>query len=1132
MASKETSPSKGRTKPRKRGEKKDGARPEDFSSSPDKKSETANTSLTVQLPERGTRERRERSLSPASIDPTPPEGGKSPKECAMPQTEGAREHLLTPGSKDPSPSKSGKSSKVYVKKVEGTPVPRPTSAREHSLSPSSKETSPSTGKSPTEYAKPPTEGARERSMSPASKDTSPSKRGKSSTVYVKKVEGTPVPPPTSAREHSLSPSSKETSPSTGKSATVYVKKVEGTPVPPPTSARERLSPASKDLPPEKGGKSPTVYVDEATPGGATPHKHMQEISPVQDDKDDSTTGGCFPCSPLKRLTPRKTKGKTGASPDAASPDKNTVNTSFSMDENGSVSTGCFIPSPLKFIRSPKKPKKKSGATRFGTSPDKSTPETSPVPGDDSDTARCLSPTSEGKKTGGATLGPNAGVKPVQEHEVFVWHDFPNAQKEGGATPDAASSDKKPTGTAGAPPDAASPDKKPTGTAGAPPDAASPDKKPTGTSTVQDAESDTPQCLSPTSKERSACPHPAQTSRQPEFTTPQPPHPRAHRQTSAVSERSPAFGIDLSTDAAAADTDVPLVVSLCVAVVDNWCEQNKSCATSAYCQQGETKEMQAIVEAFNSGNITITTLNGFTAHSVANILKKYLRELPNPVIPEDMYDRFIEFIKTGRTTTSGRIVTTLVDLVNDMPAVHGSTLRHLLAHFSKILRWQDESGVQEKFEKLLNVFSHILMRPPWDRISELGENTKHHNDVLHRLILEGVWGVIMPALPQPTAHRPQAPDSNSSPERRLHDAPWYWAGISKDLARDVMMNQPERSFMVRDSTTEGDYTLLVKFQNSIKSIKIMRRDDHYGLVEPLQFPSVVTLINWYQCNSLATFNSILNTTLVVPVIRSVAPEHPSGTPAQEVEVLRIINKRYKKQHALYDYLYEWYSWVAADIELKSQARDTYEHLLNVLDAQIGGLHSTAGPRANQDNQRLVTARERVQDCKKNISDHIQCQQGKHRLINGELSITKQEVHQLHKQRELWIAWLRARNMTQELIDRLADLNDPVWFVNCERAEATAILQGKLDGTFLIRPSREENMHALSIMYKGEVTHCKILCVGDYYGFSEHSLSFTSLKDLVNYYHDRSLASHNEELDICLLYPVHLVHVQGPSGARQS
>lgn len=39
-------------------------------------------------------------------------------------------------------------------------------------------------------------------------------------------------------------------------------------------------------------------------------------------------------------------------------------------------------------------------------------------------------------------------------------------------------------------------------------------------------------------------------------------------------------------------------------------------------------------------------------------------------------------------------------------------------------------------------------------SELAENTKHHNDVLHRLILEGVWGVIMPALPQPTAHRPR------------------------------------------------------------------------------------------------------------------------------------------------------------------------------------------------------------------------------------------------------------------------------------------------------------------------------------------------------------------------------------------
>lgn len=107
---------------------------------------------------------------------------------------------------------------------------------------------------------------------------------------------------------------------------------------------------------------------------------------------------------------------------------------------------------------------------------------------------------------------------------------------------------------------------------------------------------------------------------------------------------------------------------------------------------------------------------------------------------------------------------------------------------------------------------------------------------------------------------------------------------------------------------------------------------------------------------------------------------------------------------------------------------------------------------------------------------------------------------------------------EDIDTSLHQNEANWFLpNCSRDDAEHYLKGRLDGTFLIRPSRRAD-YALSITCNGIVNHCIIDKTVRGYGFSEPYNIYDSLKSLVLHYAQNSLEEHNETLNTTLRYPV--------------
>ncbi len=84
------------------------------------------------------------------------------------------------------------------------------------------------------------------------------------------------------------------------------------------------------------------------------------------------------------------------------------------------------------------------------------------------------------------------------------------------------------------------------------------------------------------------------------------------------------------------------------------------------------------------------------HTVASLCKKFLKELPDPMIPEAVHE---DFLTCARMTDETDRLTRLHELVYNLPTAHYHTLKFLMRHLMTVAEQSEGNKVRHSFFRL-------------------------------------------------------------------------------------------------------------------------------------------------------------------------------------------------------------------------------------------------------------------------------------------------------------------------------------------------------------------------------------------------------------------------------------------------
>uniref|UniRef100_UPI003AB033B0 rho GTPase-activating protein 45 n=1 Tax=Centroberyx gerrardi TaxID=166262 RepID=UPI003AB033B0 len=198
-----------------------------------------------------------------------------------------------------------------------------------------------------------------------------------------------------------------------------------------------------------------------------------------------------------------------------------------------------------------------------------------------------------------------------------------------------------------------------------------------------------------------------------------------------------FGRDFSQVASCASDGIPFIITKCIAEIERRALKMKG----IYRVNGVKTRVEKLCQAFENGK-ELVELSQCSPHDISNVLKLYLRQLPEPIMPFRKYNSLMGLAKeslqneadtpegeeaesSGVSPSVGRgselvdlgpdtdpdvlvLVDKLKELLKDLPKANIATLRYLTRHLRRIAELEQDNKMSPS--NLGIVFGPSLMRP--------------------------------------------------------------------------------------------------------------------------------------------------------------------------------------------------------------------------------------------------------------------------------------------------------------------------------------------------------------------------------------------------------------------------------------
>ncbi|XP_074549796.1 rho GTPase-activating protein 29 isoform X1 [Halichoeres trimaculatus] len=186
-----------------------------------------------------------------------------------------------------------------------------------------------------------------------------------------------------------------------------------------------------------------------------------------------------------------------------------------------------------------------------------------------------------------------------------------------------------------------------------------------------------------------------------------------------------FGIDFTQAAKNSQDGIPFIIRKCTSEIENRALNIKG----IYRVNGAKSRVEKLCQAFENGK-HLVELSELYPHDISNVLKLYLRQLPEPLILFRYYNDFIalakesqsiiveelEALRLSPTPVSpaqvsvdlNRVLFKIRDLLRQLPSAHYKTLQFLIEHLHRVTERSEENKMTAS--NLGIIFGPTLIKP--------------------------------------------------------------------------------------------------------------------------------------------------------------------------------------------------------------------------------------------------------------------------------------------------------------------------------------------------------------------------------------------------------------------------------------